>query len=77
MLLVLPNCSKAPPVVRPIDPCPIGAKPKPLDINPQACDNLVCLTIDDTAEIALYIVMTEERNKDIARCPYVKEKTND
>ena len=78
-LTLLPSCSKTPPVVRPVDPCLIGAKPPELVLDPKKCEagDYVCLTVEEVVAISKYIVLTEERNLDLDRCPYVKERLND
>jgi hypothetical protein len=76
-LLVLPSCSKKQPVARPVEPCLIGAKPPELVLDPQTCGDAVCMSVVEVMAIAYYIVLTEERNLDLARCPYIKEKAND
>lgn len=76
-LLALSSCSRKPPVARPVEPCLIRKKPPELVIDPQAAGDLVTLTITEVLDIAYYITVTEERNLDLERCPYIKERTND
>lgn len=73
-LLALSSCSRKPLVARPVEPCLVRKKPPELVLDPQASGDLVTLTITEVINIAFYITVTEERNLDLERCPYIKER---
>lgn len=76
-LLALSSCSKKPLVARPVEPCLVRKLPPALLFDPQVCGDQACLSIQEMIDIAYYITITEERNLDLARCPYIKDRPDD